>query len=130
MSPLRIVIAEDDALIAMDMAELLMGLGHDVCAIACTEAQAVDAGLRCEPDLMIVDGALADGSGVSAMAQVLKHRSVPYLYVTGDTHHTLQLAPDAVVVGKPFNLQELTVGMGKALQGLGNHTTDIDHHIV
>ena len=34
----RIVIVEDDVLIAMDLADLLIAMGHDVCAIATTEA--------------------------------------------------------------------------------------------
>ena len=122
--PLKIVIVEDDALIAMDLAELLMGMGHDVCFIACTEAQAVSAGLRCKPDLMIVDWALAQGSGIAAMAQILEHLYVPHLYVTGDPHNTLQLVPGAVVLSKPFTLQELTVGMGKALLGPGKSSSD------
>ena len=127
--PLKIVIVEDDALIAMDLAELLMGMGHDVCSIACTEAQAVAAGLRCKPDLMIVDGALAEGSGIAAMAQILEHFCVPHLYVTGDPHHPLELVPGAVVLGRPFTVQDLAVGMARALLGPGstspNHARQI-----
>ena len=122
MDSLKVVIVEDNAIIAMDFAELLMGMGHDVCAIACTEDQAVAAGLRWEPDLMIVDGALAEGSGVAAMAQILEYFYVSHLYVTGDPHQTLQLVPGAVVLSKPFTLQELTVGIDKALRGPGNST--------
>jgi two-component system, response regulator PdtaR len=41
MKALRILVVEDDALIAMLLAELLAGLGHNVCATAATEAHAV-----------------------------------------------------------------------------------------
>ena len=64
---LRIVLAEDDALIAMDLAELLTGMGHEVCAIARSEAEAVAMAASHQPDLMIMDGTLDGGDGVSAM---------------------------------------------------------------
>lgn len=117
--PLKIVIAEDDGLIAMDMAELLMGLGHDVCAIACTEAQAIAEALRCEPDLMIVDGTLAEGGGVAAMSRILEHGFVPHLFVTGDPRGILLVAPGAAVLTKPFTLQGLMAGIAEAMQGPG-----------
>jgi len=112
--PLKIVIVEDDALIAMDMAELLMELGHEICVIACTEAQAVAAGLRFKPDLMIVDGNLAEGSGVAAMAQIQEHIVIPHLYITGDPQQILQKAPGAVVLTKPFTMHRLADGIARA----------------
>ena len=111
---LRIVIVEDDALIAMDLADLLIGMGHDVRAIAYTEAEGVAAAFRCEPNMMIVDGHLAEGSGVSAMRQILARGFVPHLYITGDPLQLLQLAPDAVIVAKPFTMNDLASGIAKA----------------
>jgi two-component system, response regulator PdtaR len=69
---LRVLIIEDDALIAMLLAELLAGMGHDVCASAATEAEAVIAATRYGPDLMIVDAGLGRGSGVSAVEEILR----------------------------------------------------------
>ncbi len=111
---LKIVIAEDDALIAMDLAELLIGMGHDVQAIASSEVDAVAAAIRCEPDLMIVDGNLAEGSGVSAMRQILALGFVAHLYVSGDPHQILQEEHDAVVVAKPFTMRDLRQGISTA----------------
>jgi two-component system, response regulator PdtaR len=111
---LRIVIVEDDALIAMDLADLLIGMGHDVRAIAATEAEAVDAAIRHDPDLMIVDGNLAEGSGVSAMRSILARRFVSHLYVTGDPLALLQALADAIVVAKPFRLRDLAAGIARA----------------
>lgn len=121
---LRIVIVEDDALIAMDLADLLIGMGHDVCAIACTEVEAVAAAIRCEPNLMIVDGKLAEGSGVSAMRQILARGFIPHLYITGDPLQILGLAQDAVVIAKPFNMQGLANGIAKARLASSSPTTD------
>jgi DNA-binding response OmpR family regulator len=113
---LRIVIVEDDALIAMDLADLLIGMGHDVRAIAGTEAEAVAAAIRCKPNLMIVDGNLAEGSGVSAMHRILARDFVAHLYVTGDTAQIQRAAPDAVVVTKPFSMRGLSNGIAAALR--------------
>jgi DNA-binding response OmpR family regulator len=112
---LRIIIVEDDAIIAMDLKELLIGMGYDVRAIAYTEQEAVSAAWRCDPGLMIVDGNLAEGSGMSAMKQILKRRFVPHLYITGDPQRVLELAPNAVIVAKPFNHHGLAAGITVAL---------------
>ena len=52
--------------------ELLEQMGYDVCAIESTEADAVAAAVRCRPDLVIVDVLLGDGSGVSAVEEILR----------------------------------------------------------
>ena len=127
---LRIVIVEDNALIAMDLADLLIAMGHDVGAIASTEAEAVAAAMRCQPDLMIVDGNLAEGSGVSAMRQILAKGFVPHVYVTGDALRIRQLARDAVVVAKPFNMHDLSEAIAKARCALGTTTPGIVHKTV
>jgi CheY-like chemotaxis protein len=62
MKALRVLVIEDDALIALLLSELLAGMGHDVCATAATEAEAVRAATRYRPDLMIVDAGLGRGA--------------------------------------------------------------------
>ena len=62
ITPLHIIIAEDDALIGMYLDDLLSGMGHTVCAVARTEAEAIAAATCRRPDLMIVDGNLEGGS--------------------------------------------------------------------
>ncbi len=115
---LRIVIVEDDVLIAMDLADLLGGMGHDVRAIARTEVEAVAAAARCQPDLMIVDANLEKGSGVAAMSQILAQGFIPHLYMTGDPLQVLGVAKDAIVVAKPFTLRELISGIAIARRGI------------
>jgi DNA-binding response OmpR family regulator len=72
MKALRVLVVEDDALIAMLLGEMFPSMGHDVCATAATEAEAVSAATRYHPDLMIVDAGLGRGSGVSAMEEILR----------------------------------------------------------
>ena len=116
---LGIVVVEDDALIAMDLADLLIGMGHDVRAIVQTQSEAVAAAMRCQPDLMIVDGQLAEGSGVEAMRQVLARGFVAHFYITGDPLRLTGLTPNAVVVAKPFTLNVLASGIARALRSVG-----------
>ena len=84
MKALRVLVVEDDALIAMLLSELLAGMGHDVCATAASEAEAVIAATRYDPDLMIVDARLGRGSGVSAVEQILRAGPVAHVFVSGD----------------------------------------------
>ena len=84
MKALRVLVVEDDALIAMLLSELLAGMGHDVCATAASEAEAVTAATRYRPDLMIVDAGLGRGSGVSAVEEILRAGPIADLYLTGD----------------------------------------------
>ncbi len=112
MKALRILVVEDDILIGMLLAEMLEGMGHDVCAVEATEADAVTAALQYKPDLMIVDARLGDGSGVSAVEQILRTGPVPHLFVSGETSKVKALRPDAVVIQKPF----LETDLARAIQ--------------
>ncbi len=112
----RIIIVEDDALLAGYFAELLTGMGHTVCAIAATEADAVAGAQAFHPDLMIVDGQLREGSGVSAMKRILQHRDVAHFYVTGNPWSLREHVPDAVIVTKPFRLRELERAIATAIE--------------
>jgi len=79
------VLEEWEIMIGMLLAQMLETMGHDVCAIEATEADAVTAVVRCRPDLMIVDARLGDGSGVSAVEEILRTGFVPHVFISGDT---------------------------------------------
>lgn len=111
MDGLKIVIAEENALIGMDLAELLTELGHHVCALISTETEAVAASARCKPDMMIVDSILANGSGVNAMHRILEQGPMPHFFLADYPSEVFATDPDAVVVTKPFNLHELACGI-------------------
>jgi two-component system, response regulator PdtaR len=115
MKALRVLVVEDDALIAGLLSELLAGMGHDVCATAATEAHAVAAATRHRPDLLIVDAALARGSGVSAVEEILRAGPVAHLFVSGDPGTVQALRPNAVVIRKPFRERELLSAIESAI---------------
>lgn len=116
MTALRIMLAEDDAIIAMALAELLKGMGHEVCAIAETESDAVAAAHRCKPDLMIVDANLYEGSGISAVTKILVGGFVPHLFMTGDPDKVQGSVAGAIILRKPFTLNDLMRAMARSLQ--------------
>lgn len=115
MAALRVLLVEDEAVIAVLLAEVLGGMGYEVCAIEATEADAVAAAVRCRPDLMIVDARLGAGSGVSAVEQILRDGPVPHVFVSGDSSSVQALRPDAVVMQKPFREADLANAIERAL---------------
>ncbi len=115
MIPLRVLVVEDDALIAMLLEELLVGMGHEVCATAATEADAVRAATRYAPDLMIVDARLGRGSGIAAVEQILLAGPLAHVFVSGDADQVRARRPGAVVVRKPFRKAELVTAIDTAL---------------
>jgi CheY-like chemotaxis protein len=117
MKALRILVMEDEAIVANLLADVLAGMGHDVCAIEDSEADAVAAAGRCRPNLMIVDQKLRDGSGVGAVEQILRTRFVPHIFVSGDTLGILARRPGAVVIQKPFFESDLLQAILFATEG-------------
>ena len=115
---LRILVLEDDTMIGMLLANILELMGHDVCAIEHTEGDAVTAAAHYRPDLMIVDARLSDGSGVSAVEQILRTGFVPHLFMTGNISRVKALSPHAVLLQKPFHKDELPPAIQRALDAV------------
>jgi CheY-like chemotaxis protein len=115
MQQLRVLLVEDDVLIGVLLAELLRGMGHEVCETAATEAAAVTAAERCAPDLMIVDARLGQGSGIAAVDEIQRARPVAHFFLSGDAEGVRMLRPGAVVVRKPFRQADLARAIGLAL---------------
>ena len=115
MKTLRVLVIEDDALIAMLLAELLASMGHTVCATAATEGEAVSAAAEYRPDLMIVDAGLGRGSGLSAVEEICRAKPLPHVFISGDAERVRMRRPTAVVVRKPFRKAELARAIEIAL---------------
>jgi two-component system, response regulator PdtaR len=111
----RVLVVEDDAMIGMLLAEILEQMGHGVCAIETTEADAVTSAVRYRPDLVIVDERLREGSGVSAVEEMLRTRPVPHVFITGDASKVRALRPDAAVMQKPFREADLARAIKRVL---------------
>jgi DNA-binding response OmpR family regulator len=112
----RVLVVEDDAMIASLLAEVLEGMGHEVCAIEATEADAVIAADRCRPDLMIVDARLGEGCGVSTVDRILCTGFVPHVFVSGNALRVQAMKPGALVIQKPFREADLARAIQCALR--------------
>src|SRR5438045_4080818 len=71
--PLRVLIVEDEAILAMDMAFSLTQSGFDVVGVADTEREAVLLVDQQRPDVVLMDITLRDGDGLAA-ARAIAHR--------------------------------------------------------
>lgn len=113
---LRILVVEDDAALAATLGEMLVRIGHNVCATASTQTDAIDAALQHRPDLMIVDYSLRQGTGVSAVDEILRCGSVPHFFVSGNAASVRAIRPDAAVLQKPFRSADLTKAISTVLK--------------
>jgi len=109
----RIVLAEDNTVIAVLLGEVIGSLGHEVCDIVGTQAALVSAAARFRPDLLIVDENLAEGSGVLAVNHILKGGHVAHLIMSGGPVEDMPAG--AVLLEKPFSNRELEAGIARAL---------------
>jgi DNA-binding response OmpR family regulator len=115
MKALRTLIVEDDAMIGGLLAETLEGLGHSVCAVETSVANALSAASRWRPDLMIVDVGLGQANGIAAVKEILRSGFVTHVFVTGDAVGGMSLGPDAVLIRKPFRVSDLDRAIQRAL---------------
>ncbi len=122
MEKLRILLAEDEPLISIFFAELLVDMGYEVCAIEVTEDAAVEAAARLRPDLLIVDRHLKQGSGILAVARILKEGSIPHIFMTGDRLVRDEVPDDVIILQKPFLDADVGEAITMAMQATGRHT--------
>jgi CheY-like chemotaxis protein len=115
MTALQVLVVEDDSSIAMPFVETLVETGHGLFGMAATESNAVMAALQSRSDLIIADAQLREGSGISAVDEILWNGFVPHLFISGDTEEVLARQPDAVALNKPFREPELVVASQRAL---------------
>jgi CheY-like chemotaxis protein len=102
---LKVMIVEDDLLIADLTEEVLVECGYLVCGIARTVNEAVTLGHRHKPDLAIIDMRLADGGcGAEIAAQLSAFGRLGILYATGNAADVVRNASagDACIL-KPYS---------------------------
>lgn len=88
---MRILIVEDEYLVAAEIADILVTEGHSIIGIAATADEVIRLlkdGATC--DLAIIDANLA-GSSISPVASALERRSIPFIVVSGYSQWELLL---------------------------------------
>ena len=117
-SSARVLIIEDEPVIAMDIAGIVEALGHDVVGVAGRKDEAVELAKKHRPDLVLADVQLLDGdSGIVTVQEILKSMTAPVIFVTGFPERLLTgdgMEP-AFIVTKPFDPETLKITIGQAL---------------
>lgn len=114
----RVMIIEDEMIIALDLENLVTDLGHSVIGIATTRGEAVRMARENKPELVLADIQLADGSsGVDAAHEILNNAAVPVIFITAFPECLLtgERPEPTYLVQKPFSRDTLRATIGQAL---------------
>lgn len=114
----NVLIIEDEPMIAIDLADLVSGLGHEVCDTARTHKEAVAAFRKYKPGLVLADIQLADGSsGLDAVNEILGSFDVPVIFITAYPERLLtgSRPEPTFLVNKPFRTETVQAVISQAL---------------
>ena len=108
---MRVLIAEDETIIRLDLRGLLEGAGHEVCAEARDGIEAVELARSEQPDVALLDVKMPRLDGIEAARQILQERPIPIVMLTAYGQDELvSRAIEAGVFGylvKPFREADL-----------------------
>jgi response regulator NasT len=108
---MRILVAEDESIIRLDLRDLLERAGFEVCAEARDGEEAVELARSEQPDLAVMDVKMPKLDGIEAARRILEERPIPIVMLTAYGQDELvSRAVEAGVFGylvKPFREQDL-----------------------
>jgi len=100
MNKPRILVVEDDRIIARSLRLILEQLGYEVTALASTGQAAIREAEETKPDLILMDIVLdGDMDGIEAARVIRSHLSIPIIYLTAHADHATRERTDAT---QPF----------------------------
>jgi CheY-like chemotaxis protein len=109
----RVLIVEDESLIAMNIEQTLVEAGFRVVAVVDTEKDAIEAAQRLNPDVVLMDITLREGDGLAAAAEIYRMLQLPVLFLTGNTDmrtlDAIKRVPSLGLIRKPFVSERLAV---------------------
>ena len=115
----KVMIIEDETIIAMDLKGIVQALGHDVTGIARTHSAAIELAGRDRPDLILADIQLADGSsGVDAVNELLASMGeVPVIFITAFPERLLtgDRPEPAFLISKPYTEDQVSSAVSQAM---------------
>ena len=102
----RVLVVEDEALIALSLTDMLESMGLTVCGTADNARSAVELADRDAPDLVLMDIRLrGKGDGIDAARQIRERRATPIIFVTGSCEQEvldrIKTIPAAALLIKP-----------------------------
>lgn len=115
----KVMIIEDEAIIAMDISGIVEGMGHRVTGVAATRRAAVALAARSRPDLILADIQLADASsGIDAVNEILGgFNDIPVIFITAFPERLLTgTRPEpAFLITKPYTEDQIRSAVGQAM---------------
>src|SRR5690606_11375158 len=114
----RILIIEDEPIIAMDIEMIVRDLGHEVVGVATTHREAVAEAQEHQPGLVLADIQLADNSsGIEAVQEILSSLKVPVIFITAFPERLLtgDRPEPAFLLTKPYQPATLRAAVSKVL---------------
>ena len=122
-APRRVLIAEDEALIRLDLAEMLREEGYEVVGQAGDGQEAVDLAESLKPDLVIMDVKMPRRDGIDAASEIASKRIAPIVILTAFSQRELvERARDAGAMAylvKPFSITDLIPAIEVAVSRFG-----------
>ncbi|MEO9386789.1 two-component system response regulator [Chromobacterium phragmitis] len=132
MKNVRILIVEDERIIAMDLQLQLQALGYQVCGVAADGAQAIARSRKEQPDLVLMDIHLEGPmDGVEAACEIHRQLRIPIVFLSAYAENaTLQRAESAMPYGylvKPVSPRELHATLQMAMVRFGIQRQTDEH---
>ncbi|TVR28804.1 MAG: response regulator [Balneolaceae bacterium] len=108
----KVVIVEDDRLLALVLRKMAQSMNLNVVDIAHGGEDAIDSVNTHQPDLILMDILLADSTtGIEAMKRIREHSNVPVIYISAQTDDQLKKdaisVPNSIFLMKPVLMNEL-----------------------
>ncbi len=117
-SPSRILVADDEYLVAMELTAWLTARGYTPVGPAGSGAEAVRLARETRPDMALLDIRMPDGDGLSAAATLISELGIPVVMITAYTERGyVKLAEEAGVFGylvKPAESAQLAAAIDAA----------------
>lgn len=115
----RVMIIEDEAIIAMDISGIVDQMGHEVTGIARTRDAAVDLARKQPPDMILADIQLADkSSGIDAVNHIFEEMGVrPVVFITAFPERLLtgDRPEPAFLITKPYSEDQVQSAVSQAM---------------
>lgn len=114
----KVLIIEDEPIIAMDLENLVSELGHRVVATAATKDEAVAKAKSERPGLVLADINLGEGgSGIDAVNEILSSFDIPVIFITAYPEKLLtgERPEPTYLIAKPFLPETVQATVGQAL---------------
>ena len=115
----KVMVIEDEAIIALDIVDIVQGIGHTVTGTARTRTEAVALAMRKKPDLILADILLADNSsGIDAVNDILaKFCDIPVIFFTAFPERLLtgERPEPAFLITKPFSEDQVRSAVSQAM---------------